>query len=172
MSDKLKYSLINLPHGLNMQSLKPNLKNLNAQEQFMSFHSQGQWTCLRISGNLTLTWRLLNKTLTECETSTLNFWARLNMWKFGSAMLALNQTQLMTPTGQESCSIRLTNTLRQMSLNLRKNVSSFWKTGLNLNRHQSLEETKKSRQRLRQSCPRESRKEGRLRWSIKRQGKK
>ena len=87
-------------------------------------------------------------------------------------MLALNQTQLMTPTGQESCSIRLTNTLRQMSLNLRKNVSSFWKTGLNLNRHQSLEETKKSRKRLRQSCPRESRKEGRLRWSIKRQGKK
>ena len=87
-------------------------------------------------------------------------------------MLALNQTQLMIPTGQESCSIRLTNTLRQMSRNLRRNASSFWKTGLNLNRHQSSEETKKSRQRLRRSCPRESRKEGRLKWSIKRQGKK
>ena len=87
-------------------------------------------------------------------------------------MLALNQIQPMIPTGQESYSIRLTSISRQVSRNLRRSVFSYWKTGLNLNRHQSSEGTKKSRLRLRRSCQRESRKEGRLRWSIKRQGRK
>ena len=87
-------------------------------------------------------------------------------------MLALNQTRPMIPTGQESCSIKPTSISRQVSRNLRKSVFSYWKTGLNLNIHQSSEGTKKSRLRLRRSCQRESRKEGRLRWSIKRQGRK
>lgn len=87
-------------------------------------------------------------------------------------MLALNQTRPMIPTGQESYSIRLTSISRQVTPNLRKSVFSYWKTGLNLNRHQSSEGTKKSRQRLKRSCQRESRKEGRLRWSIKKLGRK
>ncbi len=87
-------------------------------------------------------------------------------------MLALSQTRLMSPTGQESFSIRPTSILRQVSRNLRKSVFSYWKTGLNLNRHQSSEGTRKNKQRLKRSCQRESRKEGRLRWSIKRQGRK